>query len=169
MSGTRPPGKTFAERWPDEVAETSWLAGPWIPLVLGGAGGLIGLPVLLATAVDRALPWSAIIVVGLIALATAGLVGTRGRAQRLVGRSWRIVTWVGLVTLLGCGIALAGLAICGPTGCGPGFGLDPTRPLAGALSFGASILGSMAIAWWVDRTGRRLVARTRASDAAGMR
>ncbi len=169
MSGTRPPGKTFEERWPDEVAETAGLAGPWIPLVLGGAAGLIGLPILLATAVDGSLPWSAIVLVGLIALATAGYLSTRGSQQRLVGRLWRIVTWAGLVTLLGYLVAMAGLGICGATGCRPGFGLDPSRPLAGALAFTASILGSMAIAWFVDRTGQRLVARTRASDAAGMR
>lgn len=167
---TPPPGRTFKERWPDEVAETAWLAGPWIPLVVGGLAGMLTLPVTLAMVLDPWFPWSLIVLLGLVAVATAGVLRTRGRPQRLVGRIWRVLTWAVLATVLGYAIAFVGMAICEPGICRVGTG--PSRSsllVAGTAGFAASILGSMAIAWWVDRTGKRLVARTRATDGVGMR
>ena len=152
---TAPPGETFEERWPDEAAEREWLAGPWVPVVLGGFGGLFGVPLMLAALVRGSTVGTLAVLLAALALATLGMVRGRGVTRRLSGRLCRLVAWSILAAGLGFLLGIVADALC-QDACAPGpFGyLD--RPIATVAVFGGSVLGSIAIAIGVDRAARRL-------------
>ena len=155
MSETRPPGDTFEQRWPDEVAETQWLAGPWIPIVFGGLAGFFGLPMILAAVV---LGWwpSLAVMAGLLGLATLGLTRTHGGPQRWSGRLWRVMAWSLLAAVLGIALGALSSLLCAGEVCPPGRSILVNKPVASLVVFGLTIAGSMGIAVVVDRTARRL-------------
>ena len=152
---TAPPGKTFEERWPDDAAEREWLAGPWVPVILGGFGGLIGLPMLLASLVVAGGLPAVIVVAVTLGLATLLLIRTGGGMQRAVGRLWRLVAWLALAAALGLLLGLVTAALCDAT-CAPAGWRDYDSPVVMVVVFGGSVLGSIAIAIGVDRAARRL-------------
>ena len=167
MSGyTAPPGDTFEERWPDEAAERSWLAAPWLPIVLGGFAGLLGAPAVPAGAVRGVVadrpgssgPWSS-------ACSTLGLLRTSGRPSRILGRLWRITAFVALSLGLGFAMWLVSLVVCDQGRCAVSLSFDPARFAVSAMMFAAAVLGSILIAMWVDRAGKALAARARATAA----
>ena len=159
MSGqTSPPGDTFEERWPDDVAEANWLAAPWTPIVLGGLAGLFGAPVLLVSLALRWFPMSVIVWLGLLVLLTLAVRASSGRSQRGLGRLWRLVAWLGAVAVLGYLIGLATIVLCGGASCSPTFPMDDGQPVAAVVVFALSVGGSIVAAMGVVRLGRRLAA-----------
>ena len=166
MSGyTAPPGDTFEERWPDEAAERNWLSGPWLPIVLGGFAGLFGAPLYLLALFGTWSPVSWVIGAMVLGLLTLGVLRTSGRPSRILGRLWRIAAFVALSLGLGLVMWLVNLVVCDQGRCGGSFSLDQTRFAVSAMMFAAAVLGSILIAMWVDRAGKHLAARARATAA----
>jgi hypothetical protein len=152
---TPPPGETFDERWPDEAAEREWLAGPWVPVVLGGFGGLFGVPLMLAALVRGQTVGTLAVLFIVLGLATLGMVRGRGGARRLSGRVWKLVAWSILAAVLGLLLGIVADTLCQDL-CAPGPIRYFDRPVATVAVFGGSVLGSIAIAIGVDRAARRL-------------
>ena len=159
---TAPPGKTFEERWPDDAADQAWLAGPWIPIVLGGLAGIIGGPMIALAILSANWPIVLLVVLALVALLTVGMLRTGGRTQRRIGRSWRFFVWLVGVAVLGLGLSYLSLFLCEGDICSP-FGVNLQRPVIGAIVFGLSVAGSIGLAILVDRQGAALAARHRAT------
>ena len=151
---TAPPGETFEERWPDEAAERQWLAGPWVPVVLGGFAGLVGVPLMLAALVRGQTVGTLAILFILLGIATLGMVRGRGGVSKLSGRVWRLIAWSILAAGLGFLLGVVTDGLC--QACEPGPFLAMDRPVASVVVFGGSVLGSIAIAIGVDRAARRL-------------
>src|SRR5688572_32240514 len=107
---TPPPGDTFDERWPDEAAESRWLAGPWLPIILGGFAGLFGAPLLLLSLFGAWSPVSWIVGAAVLGLLTFGVLRTSDTPARLLGRLWRIAAFVALSLALGFAMWLVGSA-----------------------------------------------------------
>ena len=159
MSGqTSPPGKTFNERWPDDVATANYLAGPWVPVALGGLAGIIGAPLLLGAWLGSSwLPWivfgSALVVLTLL------VPRARGGMRMWMLRGWRLAAWTLLAGLLGIvGLLLTG-RLCVSEACIGGAGLTPDRLVPGIVVFAVSVLGSTLAAIAVDRAARRFPVR----------
>jgi hypothetical protein len=159
MSGqTSPPGKTFKERWPDDVATADYLAGPLVPTALGGLAGLIGAPAFLAALVFSS--WVSIIAyVATLALLTGVLWPSRGAIQRWAGRLWRFVAWVGLAALAGLVMGIFATILCEGSSC---FAQDrnvASRVVPVIVVFATSVAGSTLAAVAADRAARRLTVR----------
>jgi hypothetical protein len=128
-----------------------------VPVVLGALAGLFGLPIVLVAVIAAWAPLSILVLAAVLALATLGLTRTRGGVQRWSGRLWRLVAWTSLAAVLGLLIGFTTSVLCvTDTECGVQGLVDPQRPLLTVLVFGASFLGSIAIAIGVDRAARRL-------------
>ena len=162
---TAPPGDTFEERWPDEAAETRWLAAPWLPIILGGFAGLFGAPLFLLSLFGTWSPVSWIVGAAVFGLLTLGVLRMSGRPARIVGRLWRLAAFVALSLVLGFAMWLVGTALCETATCSLTVGPDAGRFAVSAMLFAAAVLGSILIALWVDRAGRALAARARATAA----
>lgn len=152
---TPPPGDTFEERWPDEAAEREWLAGPWIPIVVGGVAGLFGVPLMLAALVRGQTVGTLAVLFVVLGLATLGMAWTGGGLRRWSGRVWRLVAWSILAAGLGFLLGIAADGLCQDL-CEPGRSSMADRPVATVVVFGGSVLGSIAIAIGVVRAARRL-------------
>ena len=159
---TAPPGDTFEERWPHDAAEAEWLAGSWIPVVLGGLAGILGAPMIALAILAANWPIVLLVVLALVGLLTVGLLRTHGRTQRRLGRLWRFFVWLVGAALLGVVLSYLSLSLCVGDICHP-FGVDLQRPVISAIVFGLSVAGSIGLAILVDRQGRVLAARGRAT------
>jgi hypothetical protein len=159
---TAPPGDTFEERWPHDAAEAEWLAGPWIPVVLGGFAGILGAPMIALAILAAKWPNVLLVVLALVGLLTVGLLRTRGRTQRRIGRLWRCFVWLVGAALFGILLSYLSLWLCVGDICSP-MGVDLQRPVISALVFGLSVAGSIGLAVVVDRWGRALSARGHAT------
>jgi hypothetical protein len=166
MSGqTSPPGDSFAERWPDDAAEREYLAGPWIPVVLGGAGGLFGVPLILA-GLTTSLLIPMVLVLGATLLATTLLVrrsawaGGRGQMAR---RVWKIAAWLALMTVLGVVVVWLVDAVCPASGACITERLGLERNVAQLVTVVGLVGGSILGAIEVDRIARRLGGPRRAA------
>jgi hypothetical protein len=159
---TAPPGDTFEERWPHDAAEAEWLAGPWIPIVLGGLAGIVGGPMIALAILAADWPIVLLVVLALVGLLTMGLLRTRGRTQRRIGRLWRFFVWLVGAALVGIVLSYFSLSLCVGDICHP-FGFNLQRPVIGAIVFGLSVFGSIGLAILVDRAGKTLSTRGRAT------
>jgi hypothetical protein len=159
MSGqTSPPGRTFEERWPDDVAQANYLATPWVPIALGGLAGLFALPIVIAgwaTALSIGTVLGLALVFTLLTLVTAR---TSGALQTWLLRLWRLVAWIGLATVVGLGSIVLTSVACDETSCSIGRQIGE-RPIPSVLVFALTVAGSVLAAVAVDRTSRRLTVR----------
>lgn len=159
METKGPPGRTFRERWPHDAAAADYLAAPWVPLALGGLGGLLAAPYVAASVMTN--PVAA---VGLIAAAAASTLALRrGLGGRLAGRAWRTLAWFVLIGLVGIPLAWivgeVGGALCPAAGCGGLRSRDAGSALTMVVATGLSLVASVVLAVLVDRAGRRLAPR----------
>jgi len=159
---TAPPGKTFEERWPDDASSADYLAGPWIPVALGGLAGLLGLPILLWAAA-RTNPVPFLVVVGgtiLVMTVLAMRLGRKGRRRAL--SVWKIAGWALVAAVGGLVVTVLSDAICDvacqATAVGQGISVLPS-----VLIMAASIIVSVGVAVGVDRAARRVPTRGSAS------
>ena len=160
---TAPPGDTFEERWPDDAADREWLAGPWIPVVLGGLAGIIGAPMIALAVLAANWPVNTLVVLVLTGLLTVGVLRTEGRTQRRIGRLWRFFAWLIAVAILGIGLSYLTLALCDGDACAQLFRVGAQRWIVGAIVFGLGVFGSIGLAIVVDRMGTGLSMRGRAT------
>ncbi|HYH91844.1 MAG TPA: hypothetical protein VD763_01700 [Candidatus Saccharimonadales bacterium] len=158
MSGqTSPPGKTFEERWPDDVAEANFLAGPWIPVALGGLAGLFGVPVLLSGLLRGQTVPFLIIVIGALALASYAVPRTGGKARRRLLSLWKVAAWVLLASGAGILIGWISVAVC-DAACAAGTSTTD-RTIPTGIVFITTVAASVGLAMAVDRMGHRLPRR----------
>jgi hypothetical protein len=155
---TSPPGKSFNERWPDDVATANYLARPWVPIALGGCAGIAGLP--LVAAAFLLWSWTNLLtVVAAFGLLTFLASRTRGSLRVWILRLWRLTGWLLLAGLVGyIALVLAG-ALCGTAICGAGTGATPERVGPSVVVFVVILVGSVFAAVAVDRAARRLPMR----------
>jgi hypothetical protein len=159
MSGqTSPPGKTFEERWPDDVAEANYLAGPWIPIALGSLAGLFGVPVLLGGLLrGQTLPFL-VVVIGVLALTSFAVTRTGGKARRRILALWKVAAWVLVAAVAGILIGWLSVALC-DAACAAPIQRDGARVLPSAIVFFAMVGSSIGLAMAVARISRRLPRR----------
>jgi hypothetical protein len=121
---TRPAGRTFAERWPDDAATADWLGGGWVPIGAGGLAGVLTLPMWLA-AVFAGRPVLLFVPVVLLILGAA-LGRRRSRFSRAAGRAWIVGAYLVIAAFTGLVLAFVAQGVlsvaCPTTGC------DPTEP-----------------------------------------
>jgi hypothetical protein len=159
---TKPPGRTFEERWPHDAAEADYLAGPWVPIALGGLAGLFGLPLVLgAILVTAPLPYLGI-VGGALALSTYAVLGWTGRGQRRVARLWRLSAWLLMAAVAGLLLAILVDALCSDVACREASPLEGPRAIATVITTIAVIGTSVGLAVFVDTAVRRIIASRRA-------
>ena len=165
MSGqSSPPGSTFEERWPHDAAEVGYMAGSWIPIVLGGLAGLFGVPLVAARLLTT---WSFVAVLVLAAIAvlfTFAVLRSRGTFQVGLARAWRVVVWFGVTAVSGLVLLIVAGALCGAATCTDVARFDMARLMPSMVVFALSVAGSAWLAVAVDRAARRLAARGRAAS-----
>ena len=155
---TAPPGKTFNERWPDDVASANYLAGPWVPYALGGLAGIVGIPIV----IGAGLLASWLFVLGLVTVVgvLTALVARPGRTPgTVVLRLWRFTTWVLLAGLIGIVALFATGVLCDTAACLEGTRSTPERIVPAVVVFALTVAGSVAAAVGVERAARRLAVR----------
>ena len=150
----KPPGKTFNERWPDEVADSNYLAGPWFLFILAGLLGFLGVPLILG----RGVLIAPLLFVGIFALfmvVTIALNRATGRRRRLLARAWKVGAWIFAAAALGLAIDLVSRSLCDDA-CRAAALEDPMRSPPALLTYLMLIGGTAVITILVDRWGTNL-------------
>jgi hypothetical protein len=151
---TAPPGKTFKERWPDDAAESSYLAGPWVLLIVGGLLGVLAIPLLLARALLAApLPYIAIF--GLFVVVTIALQRATGKQRSRLARLWKFGAWFFAAAALGMAIDLVAPVICNDA-CKQALRDNPTGPTPSTLTYLLLVVGTVGVTILVDNWGTSL-------------
>ena len=160
---TAPEGRTFEERWPHDASDAEWLARPWVPVVLGGLGGMAGLPLFLAAGL-LAPPVTLIVVLAVITLALTLLLRLHPRSNAL-RRLWRVATWTWVATAIGVVVGIATGTLCGGVAAEAAC-LERRASVPALVVFALLVGASTAAAAGIDRLGRRLEHRFEAAGPA---
>jgi len=151
---TAPPGETFKERWPDEVADSNYLAGPWVMFVLAGLLGLFAIPLLIGRALLAA-PLLFVAIFVLFVLVTGALGRATGKRRSRLARLWKAGAWFFAAAALGLAIDLAAPVIC-DAACQAAVRENPTGPMPSTVTYLLLIVGTVVITILVDSWGTTL-------------
>ncbi len=151
---TAPPGKTFEERWPDDAAESKYLAGPWFLFVLAGLLGVLAVPLLIARAIVAA-PLLFVAIGVLFILVTVALARASGKRRSRLTRLWKVAAWFLAAAGLGIAIDLLGPVLCDEA-CGAAALENPTASTPALATYLMLIAGTAVITILVDRWGTDL-------------
>lgn len=151
----RPPGKTFKERWPQEVEETRYFASTSYAVVVGGVLGVLLVPLAMWEAASAA-PLAVVgIVLGLLGV-TATLLGANTPGRRWLALIWKSGAWLLGAAVLGLTVESIAMAFCGDL-CGSAAAVRRPSPI---LTYLPLVAGSIGIAYLADRAGNALRRRT---------
>jgi hypothetical protein len=149
---SRPPGKTFKERWPHEAEETRYFAATSYAVVVGGVLGVMLVPFGIWHTF-MAVPALGPSIAGIVALVTFALIRPTAPGRRWLALAWKIGTWVLAAGALGLVVEGLASAMCDAT-CVTAL---PTRSASPVLiTYAALVVGSIGIAVLADRGGNAL-------------
>jgi len=150
----KPPGTTFKERWPDEIADSNYLAGPFALFGVGGVLGLFGVPLLLG----RGMLAAPLVFIGIFALfivVTIALQRATGRPRGHLARAWKIGAWIFAAAALGLAIDLVSAGLC-DAACRTAAQANPMGSPPALLTYLMLLVGTVAITILVDNWGTSL-------------
>lgn len=158
----RPRGKTFKERWPQEVEETRFLAATTTAPVAGGLLGLFGVPLIVWGQVASA-PILFAILLGIFGLITLAIPRVPAGVRRWLTLAWKVTGWTIAAGVVGLVVESIAGAMCDDRcrlALGPGKGAPGML-----LTYILLVAGSIGAAILVDRYGNELRRRARGPAA----
>jgi hypothetical protein len=152
---SRPPGKTFKERWPQDAEETRYFAATSYAVVLGGVLGVLTVPFTIGAALSGA-PAVGGIIIGALVVIAVSISRATATGARWLALAWKIGAWLLGAAALGLVVESAAGAMCDQTCRGS---LAEARETVPLLMYAVLVAGSAGIAILADRWGNALRGR----------
>jgi hypothetical protein len=111
---SRPPGKTFKERWPQDAEETRYFAATSYAVVLGGVLGVLTVPFTIGAALSGA-PAVGGIIIGALVVIAVSISRATATGARWLALAWKIGAWLLGAAALGLVVESAAGAMCDQT------------------------------------------------------